>query len=306
LDEPSVNKALPFSKLERMNENRNDHPPAQIPLCIDAHQHFWKFDPIRDSWINDEMSVIQRDFLPHDLQPLLTANQVDGCVIVQCDQSENENEFQLNHADCFDFIKGVVGWVDLQSSAVEDRLAFYHSFKKMKGFRHILQGETDRALMLRPAFMNGISKLQQFDFTYDILIYPDQLDYVRELVVAFPYQKFVIDHIAKPNIKDKNMGEWRKGIEQLSVYPNLYCKISGMVTEADWKNRGKEDCNPYMDVVVESFGTKRIMFGSDWPVCLVAASYQQTMEIVINYFSSFSHSEKQDFFALNAIKFYNL
>ena len=154
--------------------------------------------------------------------------------------------------------------------------------------------------------MNGISKLQQFDFTYDILIYPDQLDYVRELVAAFPDQKFVIDHIAKPNIKDKNMGEWRKGIEQLSVYPNLYCKISGMVTEADWKNREKEVCTPFIDIVVESFGTKRIMFGSDWPVCLVAASYQQTMEIVINYFSSFTASEQQHFFGLNAIEFYNL
>lgn len=289
-----------------MNDNRINHSPAQIPLCIDAHQHFWKFDPVRDSWINESMSVIKRDFLPQDLQPLLSANKVDGCVIVQCDQSENENEFQLNHADRFDFIKGVVGWVDLQSNAVEDRLACYHSFKKMKGFRHILQGETDRALMLRPAFINGISKLQKFGFTYDILIFPDQLAYAGELVAAFPNQKFVIDHIAKPNIKDKTMGEWRKGIEQLAVYPNLYCKISGMVTEADWKNRGKEDCNPYMDIVVESFGTKRIMFGSDWPVCLVAASYQQTMEIVNNYFSSFSQSEKQDFFGLNAIEFYNL
>lgn len=289
-----------------MNDRSTAFQPSQISQRIDAHQHFWKFDPVRDSWINNEMLVIQRDFLPQDLQPLLSDNKVDGCVIVQCDQSENENEFQLNHAAHFDFIKGVVGWVDLQSSAVEDRLEFYHSFNKMKGFRHILQGESDRAMMLRPAFKNGISKLQKFGFTYDILIYPDQLDYVRELVAAFPYQKFVIDHIAKPNIKAKTIVEWKKGIEALAEYPNLYCKISGMVTEADWKNRGKEDCNPYMDVVVESFGTNRIMFGSDWPVCLVAASYQQTMEIVMNYFSSFTASEQQDFFGLNAIEFYDL
>jgi L-fuconolactonase len=252
------------------------------------------------------MAVIQRDFLPQDLQPLLTENNLDGSVLVQCDQSEKESEFLLNHANNFDFIKGVVGWVDLQSEQVEDRLAYYHSFNKMKGFRHILQGETDRGMMLRPAFMNGISKLKKFDFTYDILIYPDQIQYIGEFVRAFSEQKFVIDHIAKPNIKEKSILEWKKEMEALAEYPNLYCKISGMVTEADWKNRGKEDCNPYMDEIVATFGTKRIMFGSDWPVCLVAATYQQTMEIVVNYFSSFTETEKQDFFGLNAINFYNL
>ncbi len=280
--------------------------PSKISQRIDAHQHFWNFDPVRDSWINDEMAIIQRDFLPQDLQPLLTENNLDGSVLVQCDQSEMENEFLLNHASNFDFIKGVVGWVDLQSESVEDRLAYYHSFNKMKGFRHILQGEAERGMMLRPAFMNGISKLQNFDFTYDILIYPDQIQYVGELVRAFPDQKFVIDHIAKPNIKEKSILEWKKGMEALAEYPNLYCKISGMVTEADWKNRGKDDCNPYMDVIVNSFGTKRIMFGSDWPVCLVAANYQQTMEIVVDYFSSFTQSEQEDFFGLNAINFYKL
>ena len=280
--------------------------PSKISQRIDAHQHFWNFDPVRDSWINDEMAIIQRDFLPQDLQPLLTENNLDGSVLVQCDQSEMENEFLLNHASNFDFIKGVVGWVDLQSESVEDRLAYYHSFNKMKGFRHILQGEAERGMMLRPAFMNGISKLQNFDFTYDILIYPDQIQYVGEFVRAFPNQKFVIDHIAKPNIKEKSILEWKKGMEALAEYPNLYCKISGMVTEADWKNRGKDDCNPYMDVIVNSFGTKRIMFGSDWPVCLVAANYQQTMEIVVDYFSSFTQSEQEDFFGLNAINFYKL
>lgn len=289
-----------------MNEKTTSLMPSKISHRIDAHQHFWNFDPVRDSWINDEMAIIQRDFLPQDLQPLLTENNLDGSVLVQCDQSEMENEFLLNHASNFDFIKGVVGWVDLQSESVEDRLAYYHSFNKMKGFRHILQGEAERGMMLRPTFMNGISKLQNFDFTYDILIYPDQIQYVGELVRAFPNQKFVIDHIAKPNIKEKSILEWKKGMEALAEYPNLYCKISGMVTEADWKNRGKDDCNPYMDVIVNSFGTKRIMFGSDWPVCLVAANYQQTLEIVVNYFSSFTQSEQEDFFGLNAINFYKL
>ena len=289
-----------------MNEKTTSLLPTKISQRIDAHQHFWNFDPVRDSWINDEMAIIQRDFTPEDLQTQLKENNLDGSVLVQCDQSEKENEFLLNHANNFDFIKGVVGWVDLQSDDVEDRLAYYHSFNKMKGFRHILQGESERAMMLRPAFMKGISKLKNFDFTYDILIYPDQIQYIGEFVKAFPDQKFVIDHIAKPNIKEKNIVEWKKGMEALAEYPNLYCKISGMVTEADWKYRGKDDCKPYMDVIVSSFGTKRIMFGSDWPVCLVAASYQQTMEIVSNYFSSFTETEQQDFFGLNAINFYNL
>ncbi|MEP7111460.1 MAG: amidohydrolase family protein [Ferruginibacter sp.] len=273
---------------------------------IDSHQHFWHFDPVRDSWINQEMALIQKNFLPRDLQPLLQQNNLDGSVVVQSDQTENENEFQLNNAAGFDFIKGVVGWVDLQAEAVEERLAFYSSFKKMKGFRHVLQGEADRALMLKPAFMNGISKLERFGFTYDILIFPDQLNYAAKLVAAFPDQKFVIDHIAKPDIKEHKTGDWIKDIRALAVYENLYCKISGMVTEADWKNWKKEDFKPYMDTIAETFGTNRIMFGSDWPVCLVAASYQQTIDLVTGYFSTFSDNERDLFFGLNAVQFYNL
>jgi L-fuconolactonase len=273
---------------------------------IDAHQHFWQFDPVRDSWINEEMAVIQKDFLPQDLQPVLQQNNMGGCVIVQSDQSEKESQFQLSNAAKFDFIKGVVGWVDLQANAIGERLAYYSSFKKMKGFRHVLQGELDRALMLKPAFMNGVSKLNEFGFTYDILIFPDQLKYAAELVAAFPDQKFVIDHIAKPNIKDHKSDGWKKDIGALGGFENLYCKISGMVTEAHWKNRKKEDFTPYMDAVVETFGTNRIMFGSDWPVCLVAATYEQMLEIVTDYFSSFTDNEKERFFGMNAVEFYNL
>lgn len=273
---------------------------------IDAHQHFWQFDPVRDSWINEEMSVIQQDFLPADLEPLLQQNNIDGTVVVQSDQSEKENAFHLNNAATAAFIKGIVGWVDLQSAAVEDRLAYYSAFNTMKGFRHVLQGEAHRALMLKPAFMHGISKLQQFGFTYDILIFPDQLKYVPALVEAFPDQKFVIDHIAKPNIKEQKTTDWKKDIQALAGYENLYCKISGMVTEANWNGWQQKDFTPYLDTVVETFGTSRIMFGSDWPVCLVAAAYQQMLSIVTNYFSSFTENEQANFFGLNAIQFYNL
>lgn len=277
-----------------------------VSMRIDSHQHFWNFDPVRDSWITDDMAVIQKDFLPGDLEAVLKKNNFDGSVVVQSDQSERENEFQLKNAEQNDFVKGVVGWVDLQASDIEGRLNYYSSFKKMKGFRHVLQGEADRSLMLKPGFMHGIGKLEKFDFTYDILIYADQLKYIPEFVGAFMHQKFVIDHLAKPRIKEGEIQEWKKDIQNIARFENVYCKISGMVTEADWKGWRQDDFIPYIDVVIEAFGPNRIMFGSDWPVCLVAASYEQMLGIVEEYFSSFSETEQELFFGKNAIQFYNL
>ena len=273
---------------------------------IDSHQHFWKFDPVRDSWIDETMSTIQRDFYPGDLKPLLTTNALQGSVVVQSDQSEAENDFQLKNASGNEFVKGVVGWVDLQADNVHDRLAYYSQFKKMKGFRHVLQGEKQRDFMLRPAFKKGIGELHAFGFTYDILIYPDQLSFTEEFVKSFPYQPFVIDHIAKPHIKDKKIDQWKKEIQALGKYENVSCKISGMVTEADWKNWKKEDFRPYLDVVLETFGTHRLMFGSDWPVCLVAATYNQVVDLVKDYFSKLSANEQEAFFKKNAERFYKL
>jgi L-fuconolactonase len=273
---------------------------------IDAHQHFWKFDPVRDSWITGEMSVIQKDFFPDDLKPLLQQNSFDGCVAVQASQSEEETEFLISLANQNDFIKGVVGWVDLQAIDVEERLAKYKSIPVVKGFRHVLQGEPQRDLMLKPEFKRGIVALQTYGFTYDILIFPDQIKFSDELVSSFPEEKFVIDHIAKPYIKRKEIDEWKKDMERITEHENVYCKISGMVTEADWKEWKKEDFKPYLDVVVNAFGTNRILFGSDWPVCLVAASYEAMLAIVTDYFSAFSKEEQERFFGLNAIRFYNL
>jgi L-fuconolactonase len=275
-------------------------------LRIDAHHHFWKFDPVRDSWITDEMVAIKRDFLPKDLRRLLRQNDFDGSVVVQSDQSETENEFQLENADRNDFVKGIVGWIDLQSENVEEKLAYYSSKKKMKGFRHILQGEAERAFMLKPAFMNGIGRLERFGFTYDILIFADQLKYISQFVAAFPNQRFVIDHIAKPDIKNRSIEEWKSEIEKIARHENVHCKISGMVTEANWKTWKQDDFIPFIDVVIEAFGPNRIMFGSDWPVCLVAGSYKKVLNIVNEYFSSFSHSEQELFFGGNAMRFYNL
>ena len=273
---------------------------------IDAHQHFWKFDPVRDAWITNEMSAIQKDFMPKDIFPLLQQHEFTGTVVVQSDQSEEENMFQLKNAAQYDFIKGIVGWVDLQAGNIEDRLAYYAQFSKMKGFRHVLQGETDRALMLKPAFKNGISLLNKYHFTYDILIFPDQLKYAAELAKEFPDQLFVIDHIAKPDIKNKKITGWKEDIQNIAAAENVYCKISGMVTEADLENWKKDEFNPYIDAVVEAFGTNRIMYGSDWPVCLLAAPYGLVLDIVKEYFSSFSKNEQDNFFGKNACTFYNL
>ena len=275
-------------------------------MKIDAHQHFWIFDPIRDSWINDEMAAIRKDFLPKNLKPILQENGFDGCVAVQADQTEAQNDFLLDFAQDFDFIKGIVGWVDLQGLDVEERLAYYAKYPKMKGFRHVLQGEIERDLMLKPAFMNGISLLAKYNFTYDILIFTDQIKYAEEMVNAFPNQKFIVDHLAKPDIKNQNISAWEKDIKAIAKHENTFCKVSGMVTEADYNNWKQEDFTAYLDVVFECFGTKRLLYGSDWPVCNVAGGYQKALNILTNYTQQLTKNEQALFFGENACSFYNL
>jgi L-fuconolactonase len=274
-------------------------------LFIDAHQHFWKYDPVVHGWISDEMSVIRKDFLPADLLPVLQQHHIDACVAVQADQSEKETDFLIALANDNAFIKGVVGWVDLQSENSKVRLAHYAQYPVVKGFRHILQGE-DPSFMLQPRFLRGIAALKEFGFTYDILIYPKHLEASLQLVKQFPEQAFVIDHMAKPTIKDGLLDDWAKGMQALAQYPNVFCKISGMVTEADWKDWKKEQLFPYLDVITKAFGVKRLLYGSDWPVCLVAASYEQMLTPVREYFSAFSAEEQVMLFGNNAINFYHL
>jgi len=273
---------------------------------IDSHQHFWKFDPVRDAWITDDMSTIRKDFFPQQLQPILAGNGFEGCVTVQSDQSEDENAFQLANADQHDFIRGIVGWVDLRSENIRERLSYYKQFKKLKGFRHILQGEKQRDLMLQLDFLNGIGALQEFNYSYDILVYPDQLVFIKEFVKQFPKQKFVVDHLAKPYIKDGKIDKWKKEIEDVAAFENVFCKISGYVTEADWHNWKQEDFRPYFDVVVNAFRVERIMFGSEWPVCLLGGNYSEILNIATTYFSAFTKDEQEKIFGDNAIKFYNL
>jgi L-fuconolactonase len=275
-------------------------------LRIDSHQHFWNYDPARDTWINNKMQVLQKDFLPADLQPLLQEHVITGCIAVQADQSEAENEFLLSCARDNPFIKGIVGWIDLTAKQVENRLIYYQDKKIIKGFRHILQSETDRAFMLRPDFVRGIGLLSAYGFSYDLLIVPDQLLFARELALTFPEQRFILDHIAKPDIKRGGNETWAEELKILAACPNVYCKLSGLITEADWKHWSAAQVLPYIETAVAAFGMKRLMFGSDWPVCLLAGNYQSVIQLASSYFSTYTQAEQEGFWAGNAITCYNL
>lgn len=275
-------------------------------MRIDSHQHFWNYHPVKDAWISDDMKVIQQDFLPTDLLPLLEKNNIDGCVVIQADQSEEETHFLLELAEENEFIKGVVGWVDFRSEDIAERLHYFSQFKKLKGFRHIVQGESEVDFLLREDFCNGIAGLANYNFTYDLLILPKHLNYAISFVKRFPAQAFVIDHLAKPNFKEGLFTEWEKGIKELATHKNVYCKVSGMVTEADWINWKQEDFSYCLDVLVANFGIDRLLFGSDWPVSLLAASYDESCSIIGKYFSKFLKEEQNKIWGENAVSFYHL
>ncbi|MRI00162.1 amidohydrolase family protein [Kriegella sp. EG-1] len=275
-------------------------------MIVDSHQHFWKYEPAKHSWIDDDMANIRRDFLPENLKEEFLANGVDACVAVQADQTLAETDFLLELANANDFVKGVVGWVDLRSETVDADLEKYHLEKKLKGWRHIVQGEADHNFLIRKEFLRGVSFLEKYDYVYDILIFPHQLGATLEFVKHFPHQKFVIDHIAKPYIKDGFYDGWAVLMQEVAKHENVHCKLSGMITEADYQTWTSTQIAPYMKLVLEAFGPKRVMFGSDWPVCLVAGKYSEAKGLVSNFISNLSASEQQAIMGDNAIKFYNL
>ncbi len=279
--------------------------PLTENIRIDSHQHFWHYNTAKQSWMDDEMSVIRKDFLPQDLAPILLENNIAGCIAVEADQTEAETDFLLQLAKENSFIKGIVGWVNLTAENIHERLAHYAQYNIIKGFRHVLQSE-EPEFMLQSNFLKGIAALEKHGFTYDILIFPKHLKAATELVQKFPNQPFVIDHIAKPYIKAGLIDEWQEDMAKIARHNNVYCKVSGMVTEADCNIWKPEDFTPYIDAVVNTFGTKRIMYGSDWPVCQVAGSYKQVLQIVQQYFSSFSVDEQQNIFCNTATRFYRL
>jgi len=274
-------------------------------ITIDSHQHFWHFDPIRDAWIDDSMKIIQRDFLPGDYNSLLKENGIDGSVAVQADQSVAETEFLLELAQGNSFIKGVVGWVDLIVGHLEERLEHYSDNVLFKGVRHVAQGEANDFLQ-RSDVQKGIGLLERYGLTYDILVYAHQLPAAIDLVRAFPNQKFVLDHIAKPKISDGIANDWKDNMRKLADLPNVSCKLSGMVTETNDYQWQQEDFQPFLEFVISIFGIGRVMYGSDWPVCLVASSYAEQKHIVSDFIAGFSKEEQQLIMGGNAIQFYNL
>jgi len=275
-------------------------------MIIDSHQHFWKYNPQTHAWIDDNMSVIRRDFLPADLQTVFAENAVDGCVAVQADQTLAETDFLLDLAHRNDFIKGVVGWVDLRDPRVEGELEKYANDKKLKGYRHIVQGEADHNFLLRPDFLRGISHLEKYGAVYDILIFPHQLGAALEFVKRFPNQKFVIDHLAKPYIKDGFFEGWAVLMREIAKHENVFCKLSGMITEADYQSWTPQQIHPYMELVLQAFGPERCMYGSDWPVCLVAGSYTRVKQLTTDFISDLSPTEQAAIMGLNAAGFYGL
>jgi L-fuconolactonase len=273
---------------------------------IDAHQHFWHYDAVEYAWIDDPMAALRRDFLPHDLEPLLSQSGFDGCVAVQARQALEETRWLLSLAAESGFIRGVVGWVDLRSAQLADQLREFTQNPKLVGVRHIVQAEPDDDFMLRAEFRRGIAQLAAFGLAYDILVYPRQLRAAIKLVSQFPDQRFVLDHIAKPLIAQAALEPWNTDIRALAQFPNVWCKVSGMVTEARWTAWRSQDFRPYLDVVFEAFGPERIMIGSDWPVCTVAADYASTMRLVTDYISQLPQEQQSAIQGGNCAKFYRL
>jgi L-fuconolactonase len=275
-------------------------------MRIDAHQHFWRYDVREYEWIDDSMAALWRDLLPADLKPELESNGFQGCVTVQARQTLEETRWLLELAEQNPFILGVVGWVDLRSPRLRFELESLVGHPKLVGVRHIVQSEPDEQFLLQSDFLRGIAALEEFNLAYDILIYTRHLPVAAEFVARFPRQRFVLDHLAKPPIKSGAIDDWARGIRELAALPNVYCKVSGLVTEADWQAWKPEDLSPYLDVAFECFGPSRLMIGSDWPVCTVAGSYSRVMDVVKAYLRKFSTKERDGVLGGNAASFWRL
>ena len=275
-------------------------------MHIDAHQHFWIYNPAEYDWIDDSMSALRRDFLPADLKSELDGSDFQGSVAVQARQTLEETRWLLELAERSPSILGVIGWVDLRSPEIRSQLKVLSQNPKLVGVRHIVQSEPDDRFLLQPEFLRGIATLEEFDLAYDILIYTKHLSIAAEFVERFPRQRFVLDHLAKPPIKTGQINSWAHGIRKLAEFPNVFCKLSGLVTEADWQHWQTEQIVPFLDVAFESFGPDRLMIGSDWPVCLVAASYERAIEVAKTYFQAKSMECREAVLGGNAKRFWRL
>jgi L-fuconolactonase len=275
-------------------------------MRIDAHQHFWRFNLAEFGWIDDSMAVLRRDFLPNDLKPELDRIGFDGSINIQARQSLEETRFLLDLAKSAPFVLGVVGWVDLRSPKVREQLKEFAGNPKFVGVRHVVQYEPDDRFLMQPDFLRGIAALEEFNLTYDILIFPKHLRVAAEFVERFPRQRFVLDHLAKPFIKAGRVHPWDSDLGELAKFPNVFCKLSGMVAEADIKNWKPEHLTPYIDIAFQCFGSERLMIGSDWPVCTAAGSYSQVMHVVLDYLSKHPAKVQDAVLGGNAARFWKL
>ena len=274
-------------------------------MKVDSHQHFWEYDPNRQDWITDDMKRIRRNFLPGDLFPLLQDAKINGSIAVQAEESMRETDFLLDLADQHEWILGVVGWADLGRDDLEKVLENYTENPHLVGFREVLQSKDPR-YMLREEFIRGIHKLSEKGYTYDLLTFPRHLQAALELVKKCPNQRFVIDHLSKPDIKSGEWKDWKKLISPLAERELVFCKLSGMVTEADWNKWKPEDLFPYLEISMELFSPDRLMFGSDWPVCLLAGEYEQVFRIIEDFTSQLSSSEQDRIWGETALEFYQI
>jgi L-fuconolactonase len=281
-------------------------PDHLTSMRLDAHQHFWQYSPAEHTWMTDTMGALKHDFLPEDLEPLLESIHFDGCVAVQARQSLAETEWLLDLAESHSFIQGVVGWVDLQSEKLSEQLQKFSRRPKLAGVRHVVHDEPDDHFMQRPQFRRGIAQLREFGLTYDLLLFPKHLPIAARLVEEFPQQPFVLDHIAKPGIAEGAISPWQEDLRRLAKFPNVFCKLSGMVTEARWKEWQPVDFQRYLDVVVEAFGAGRLMIGSDWPVCIVSGDYAAVMNIAIDYVKKFPPHTQTAILGENCAAFYGI
>jgi L-fuconolactonase len=273
---------------------------------LDSHHHFWRYDPAEYGWINDSMAGLRRDFLPADLKPEIDAVGIEGVISVQARQSLDETRWLLGLADQHDFIRGVVGWVPLISPSVASDLEPFAANPKLKAVRHVLQDEPDPDFMLRTDFNEGIWAIERFGLAYDILVYERQLPQTIRFVDRHPRQIFVLDHIAKPRIRDNLIAPWQENIRELARRENVYCKLSGVVTEADWQGWTIGQLHPYLETAIEAFGPRRLMFGSDWPVCLLACKYANWHRLVRDFTRLLSPDEQRRIFGETAIEAYKL
>jgi L-fuconolactonase len=275
-------------------------------MRLDSHQHFWHYDPAQHVWMTNAMGTLRRDYLPDEFAPLLRASGFEGSIAVQARQVFEETTFLLDLAEHHPLIKGVVGWFDLCSAELPAQLERFSTHPKLVAARHVLHDEPDDQYMLRPEFRHGMALLGEHELAYDLLLFPRHLPAAVMLVDEFEDQLFVLDHIAKPAIRDGLLAPWKHDLERLAERPNVFCKLSGMVTEAKWSEWRPADFRPYLDVVLEAFGPERLMIGSDWPVCTLAGDYASTMGLVLDYVSALSQDARAGILGGNCARFYGI